>query len=89
MAKLIIEINDGEAGNIKGIQVDMKLEVSKESQRTFSDAVVANLASCMKYILPEITKDMVELTGRKVTNTELKQDQTLSEVLAAAQRKAH
>lgn len=89
MAKLIIEINDGEAGNIKGIQVDMKLEVSEKGQRTFSDAVVANLASSMKFILPEITKDMVELTGRKVMNTELKKDQSLSEVLAAAQRKAH
>lgn len=89
MAKLIIEINDGEAGNIKGIQVDMKLEVSEKGQRTFSDVVVTNLASCMKYILPEITKDMVERTGRKVMNTELKQDQTLSEMLAAAHRKAH
>lgn len=89
MAKLIIEINDGEVGNTTGIQVEMKLEVSKQGQRTLSDAVVAILAKSMEYILPEITKDMVELTGRKVMNTELKKDQTLSEMLAAAQRKAH
>ena len=89
MAKLIIEINDGEVGNTTGIQVEMKLEVSKQGQRTLSDAVVASLAKSMEYILPEITKDMVELTGRKVMNTELKKDQTLSEMLAAAQRKAN
>lgn len=89
MAKLIIEINDGEVGNTTGIQVEMKLEVSKKGQWTLSDAVVASLAKSMEYILPEITKDMVELTGRKVMNTELKKDQTLSEMLAAAQRKAH
>lgn len=89
MAKLIIELNDGEAGNTTGIQVEMKLEVSEKGQRTLSDAVVASLAKSMEYILPEITKDMVELTGRKVMNTELKKDQSLSEILAAAQRKAH
>lgn len=89
MAKLIIELNDGEAGNTTGIQVEMKLEVSEKGQRTLSDAVVASLAKSMEYILPEITKDMVELTGRKVMNTELNKDQSLSEILAAAQRKAH
>lgn len=89
MAKLIIELNDGEAGNTTGIQVEMKLEVSEKGQRTLSDAVVASLAKSMECILPEITKDMVELTGRKVMNTELKKDQSLSEILAAAQRKAH
>lgn len=59
MAKLIIEINDGEVGNTTGIQVEMKLEVSEKGQRTLSDAVVANLAKSMEYILPEIIKDMV------------------------------
>ena len=53
MAKLIIELNDGESGNTTGIQVEMKLEVSKKGQRTLSDAVLRALprawsTSCLK-----------------------------------------
>jgi hypothetical protein len=90
MAKLIIEINDGETLSIQGLQVEMKLDVSKKGQRTLSDLIIAELAKSIYESLPELTKSVTEqIRGRKIVNTEVKQGQTLSEALAAAQRKAH
>ncbi|MCU8078444.1 hypothetical protein ACROAH_14855 [Shewanella oncorhynchi] len=90
MAKLIIEINDGETLSIQGLQVDMKLDVSKKGQRTLSDLIIAELAKSIYESLPELTKSVTEqIRGRKIVNTEVKQGQTLSEALAAAQRKTH
>lgn len=90
MAKLIIEINDGETLSIQGLQVEMKLDISKKGQRTLSDLIIAELAKSICESLPELTKSVTEqIRGRKIVNTEVKQGQTLSEALAAAQRKAH
>lgn len=92
MAKLIIEINDADAGNVGVFEVDMKTEIAAEDKLSLSDAVIATLAKSMKSILPEITKTIVERAGgRQVVNTEVVQGQSLSEALAQyeASRKTH
>ncbi|TVP10569.1 hypothetical protein [Shewanella sp. KCT] len=92
MAKLIIEINDADAGNVGVFEVNMKTEGAAEDKRTLSDAVVATLANSMKSVLPEITKTIVERAGgRQVVNTEVVQGQSLAEALAKheASRKMH